>query len=168
MVRNEGSNLNFWWPLTSIINVSYNLKVRPCSNTSDTRLPSYRFSLFVFVRHGSSFCLSKHAGACAAALNNLPTSTPPRSPEGGRGPALHSSDQRATCLTSSKPLHREDGERIPNLAWVMLCISGALHACNKLSRVSPEDEHGRHMWITCWWGRHWKTWMITNHGICPL
>lgn len=83
MVRNEGSNLNFWWPLTSIINVSYNLKVRPCSNTPDTRLPSYCFSSFVFVQHGSSFCLSKHAGACAAALNNLPTSTLPRSLEGG-------------------------------------------------------------------------------------
>lgn len=77
-----GNNLNFWWPLTSIVNVSYNLKVRTCSSTPDTRLPSYCLSLFVFVHHGSYFCLSKHAGACATTLNNLPMSTLPRFLEG--------------------------------------------------------------------------------------
>lgn len=87
MVGNGGNNLNFWWPWTSIINVSYNLKVRPCSNTPDTRLPSYCLSEFVFVQHGSYFCLSKHAGACAAAVNNLPMYTLPGSLQGaGAGP----------------------------------------------------------------------------------
>lgn len=83
----------------------------------------------------------------------------------GRGPSHRSSDQRATCLTSSKPLHTADSERIPNLAWVTLCVSAALHACYKLSRVWPGDEHRQHMWCTRWWGRCWNTWITIIHDL---
>lgn len=98
--------------------------MRPCSNTPDTRLPSYCLSLFVFAQHGSYFCLSKHAGACTAVLNNLPTYTLPRSLQGaGPNPPLLWSESNLLDLFKTTTHSRLQENPKPGLSHA-LCLCG--------------------------------------------
>lgn len=103
--------------------LSYNFKVRPCSNTP-VCLHTVYMRLYLCSMAHICACLSTPVHALPRPITSPCTHCPGLCWGRGWGPNLRSSDQRATCLTSSKPLHTADCESNPRPG-----LSCALRLC---------------------------------------